>query len=60
LLQAARKKRFTRLNMTILMNPEVDTLISAQEDLKEGSEGSKLPLTFVTSPPRWISQPEAG
>ncbi len=42
------------------MNPEVDTLISAQEDLKEGSEGSKLPLTFVTSPPRWISQPEAG
>jgi hypothetical protein len=57
--QVARKKRLTRLDMTILMNPEVDTLISAQEDLKEGSEGSKLPLTFVTNPPRSISQPAA-
>jgi hypothetical protein len=57
--QAARKKRLTRLDMTILMNPEVDTLISAQEDLKEGSEGSKLPFTFVTNPPGSISQPAA-
>ncbi len=57
--QAVRKKCFTRLDMTILMNPEVDTLISAQEDLKEGSEGSKLLLTFVTSPPGSISQPVA-
>ncbi len=57
--QAARKKRLTRLDMTILMNLEVDTLISAQEDLKEGSEGSKLPLTFVTSPLGSISQPAA-
>jgi hypothetical protein len=53
--QATRKKRLTRLDMTILMNPEVDNLVSAQEDPKEGSEGSKLPPVISTSHPGSIS-----
>ncbi len=57
--QAARMKRLTRLDKMILRNPEVGTLISAQENLKEGGEGSLFPPTLVTSPPGSISQPVA-
>ncbi len=57
--QATSKKRLTRLDITILMNHEVDNLVSAQEDPKEGNEGSKLPPVISTSHPGSISHPAA-
>ncbi len=40
--QVARKKRHTRLDMTILMQPEIDALVSAQGDPNEECEDSTL------------------
>jgi hypothetical protein len=57
--QAARKKRFSRLDMTVLMNPEIDSLVSTQGDSRDGSKGSKLQPNTSINHPGSISQPAA-
>jgi hypothetical protein len=53
---AARKKRFSRLDMTVLMNPEIDSLVSTQGDSRDGSKGSKFQPNTSISHPGSISQ----
>jgi hypothetical protein len=57
--QAARKKRFTRLDMTILMNPEISSLGPAQGEHKEECRESKLADNDTIRPSGSISQPAA-
>jgi hypothetical protein len=55
-LQAARKKMFTKLDMTILMNSEISSLGPAQGEHKEECRESKLLASNTTRPSRSISQ----
>jgi hypothetical protein len=57
--QAARKKRLTRLDMTILMDPEIDALVSAKGDHNEECEDSALPQTISANLPGSTSHPAA-
>jgi hypothetical protein len=57
--QAARKKRLTKLDMTILMDPEIDALVSAKGDHNEECEDSALLQTISTNLPRSTSHPVA-
>ncbi|CAM6016856.1 unnamed protein product [Sphagnum balticum] len=60
--QAARKKRLTRLDMTIFMNPEIDAQVAARDALvlgqggpNEECEASVLPRITLANPPGSIS-----
>jgi hypothetical protein len=55
--QATRKKRLTRLDMTILMNLETDALVSKQGDSKEECEIKAL-LHITSANPPGIDQPD--
>jgi hypothetical protein len=56
---AARKKRLTRLNMTILMDLEIDALVLAKGDHNEECEDSALPQTISANLPGSTSHPAA-
>jgi len=57
--QAARKKRFTRLDMMILMNPEISSLGPTQGEHKEECQESKLAASDTIKTLGSISQPAA-
>ncbi len=57
--QAASKKKFTKLDMKILMNPEISSLGPAQGEHKEECPESKLTANDTIRPSGLISQPAA-
>jgi hypothetical protein len=57
--QAARKKRFTRLDMTILMNPEISSSGPAQGKLLEECREGELVDNDIIKPSGSICQPTA-
>jgi hypothetical protein len=57
--QAAKKKRFTRLDMAILMNLEISSLGPTQGKHKEECRESKLLASNTTRPLGSINQPAA-